>query len=249
MRTVLLLLFLFSFSSSLLAQFSLSGGVNMHTPLHEQKHRLKNAYGLGAAGEYHFQKVPFFAVMEGSWSVNGIKDIHQDLSGPTGYITDQTINYTSSLFLLSAGLGIEPLKETNVSPYLTMKGGYIKYRTVMSLPDPYDPDGCRAVETENIVRDLTAVGVLGVGARIKLSQNLAERYFIDFGANYITGGKARYLKMKSDHDHVDPSADAYYVKFQNVQTGDVHEHPLGEVHHTKTRQLQIYIRFNVMFRN
>ena len=249
MRTVLLLLSLFSVSSSLLAQFSLSGGINMHTPLHEQKHRLKNAYGIGAVGEYHFDKVPLFAVLDGSWSVNGIKDIHADLSGPTGYVTDQMINYTSSLFLLTAGIGISPLKESNVSPYVSLKGGYLKYRTVMTLPDPYDPDGCRAVETENIVRDITAVGVMGGGAKIKINQNLAERYSLDFGANYIIGGKASYLKMKSDHDHMDPSADAYYVKFQNVQSGDVHEHPLGEMYYTKTQQLQFFVRFNVLFRN
>lgn len=247
MRLILLSVSMFS-CSLINAQFLAGGGINFHTPLQEQSGKLKNAYGLVGTGEYYFKKTPLFAIVDASWSVNGIKDIDQDVTGPNGYTTTQPVNYTSSLFLLTGGFGIAPLQENNVSPYIAAKGGYLKYRTVMSLPDPNDPDGCRALDTENITKDITAVGSLGTGVKFKIKHNHAEKYLLDFGFNYLVGGKARYLEMGEHHDTPEPTSDPYYIKFQNVQSGDVHEHHLGQIHHTKTRQLQVFAKFSVLFR-
>ena len=243
-----LLLFLFSCITVSLHAQSLNAGLGMHLPVGAQKDRLKNAYGLTVGYERPIKKSPFYVVADLSWSIFDLKTDEQEVVSPSaGYVTKQKINYTSSIFNLTPGIGYAPLRHSNVSPYVAIKGGYLKYKTRMTLHDPEDEDGCHPLDEENILRDLTAVAVANGGVAIKIP-TWRNTYHLDIGMNYITGGKAKYLRMHNDHTQPAP-ADAvpYMTKFQQTQTGDVHEHSLGNVYKTRTSQLQVYVRVKIPF--
>lgn len=246
MKAGLLLLFT-CVTITIQAQY-LTAGLDAHIPVGAQKEKLKSAYGLTIGYERSIKKSPFYVVADLSWSIFDLKTTEQEVVSPNdGYITKQKINYTSSIFTLAPGIGYAPLRNSNVSPYVAIKGGYLKYKTRMTLHDPEDEDGCHPLDEENILRDLTAVAIGNGGVAIKIP-TWRKTYHLDLGVNYIVGGKAKYLRMKDDDAQATP-ADAvpYMTKFQQVQTGDVHEHSLGDVYTTKTSQVQFYVRVKIPF--
>jgi hypothetical protein len=216
-------------------------GVDMHLPLEDQKGRLKNAYGVTVGYEHFLGKSPFYALVDLSGSMYDYKELEQELPGPGAHITHQDVQYTSMVSLFVGGIGIAPLHGKTVSPYLAVKGGYIKHRTAMSIYDADDPDGCRPEERKNILRDFTPVAVAASGFKLKLAPQSCVSYF-DFGVNYITGGTSDYLRMRKSSEAPAPNTDPYLVKFEHIPTGEVHAHPLGDVYSTPTRQLQFYIK-------
>lgn len=216
-------------------------GVNMHLPLEDQKDRLKIAYGVVVGYEHFLGKSPFYAVFDISGSLYDYKEIEQELPSPDNHITHQQVDYTSMVSLFTGGIGIAPLRNKKVSPYVAVKGGYIKYRTAMHLYDANDPDGCRPEDTKNIVRDFTPVAVANSGFKLKLAPQSCVSA-LDFGVNYITGGTSDYLRMRKSSEPAAPGTDPYLVKFEHIPTGEVHAHPLGDVYTTRTRQLQFYVK-------
>jgi hypothetical protein len=244
MKSLLLLLFS-SITLTIQAQY-LTAGFGTHVPVGPQKEKLKNAYGLILGYEHQLKKSPFYVVADLSWSVFDLKTIDQDVENPDdGYVTKQTVNYTSSIFTFTPGVGIAPLHDKNVSPYVAIKGGYMKYKTLMTLHDPEDEDGCHPLDKESILRDYAAVAIANGGMAIKIP--VAQKfYYLDIGVNYINGGKAEYLRMTNDDSQpIAAGAEPYLVKFQQVQTGAVHKHALGEVYNTRTEQLQFYVRAKI----
>lgn len=239
------LLFLFScLTLSIHAQY-LTVGLGTHIPVGAQKDRLKNAYGMTLGYEHAISKSPFYFVVDGSWSIFDLQTVKQDVEGPDGSITTQKITYTSSIFNLTPGIGFAPLRHKKVSPYVAVKGGYAKYKTRMALYDPEEDDGCHPLEEENILRDVTAVAVANGGVSVKVPACKKPFYF-DLGANYITGGRAEYLRMNKDENQpAAAEAAPHMVKFEHIQSGEVHEHSLGKVYTTKTSQLQFYIRIKI----
>lgn len=242
------LLFLFSFITVALQAQYINAGLGTHLPLGPQKDKLKNAYGMTLGYERPIKKSPFYVMADLSWSIFDLKSTNQEVVSPVdGYVTKQKINYTSSIFTLAPGIGYAPMRNSNVSPYVAVKGGYLKYKTRMTLHDPEDEDGCHPLDEENILRDLTAVAVANAGVAIKIP-TWRNTYYLDLGMNYMRGGKAKYLRMKDeDGQPAPPEAEPYMTKFQQTQTGDVHEHSLGNVYTTKTSQLQLYVRVKIPF--
>src|SRR5215204_5398431 len=237
---VFLLLFFGCLAFISRAQY-LNMGIDMHTSLQDQKGKFKNAYGITLGYEHFLGRSPFYAVVDISGSLYDYKEMEQELPGPNGHITHQQVEYISMVSLFNGGIGWAPLHKKNVSPYLAVKGGYIKYRTVMNLYDANDPHGCRPEDRKNILRDFTPVAVASSGVKIKLApQSCVSR--LDFGVNYITGESSKYLRMRKSEEPVAPNADPYLVKFEHIETGQVHAHPLGDVYTTKTSQLQFYIK-------
>ena len=213
----------------------------VHLPLQDQKGKLKNAYGFTMGYEHFLGQSPFYAMVDVSGSLYDYREMEQELPGPTGHITHQQVDYTSMISLFAAGAGWAPLHEKKLSPYLAVKGGYIKHRTVMNLYDAEDPDGCRPEDTKNILRDFTPVAVASGGIRVGLAPHSCFTR-LDFGVNYITGGTSQYLRMHKSGEPTAAGADPYLVKFEHVASGEVHAHPLGNVYTSKTRQLQFYIK-------
>lgn len=216
-------------------------GMAMHTPLKDQKGKLKNAYGITTGYEHRLGHSPFYALMDISGSLYDYKEMKQDLTGPDGHITHQQVDYTSMVTLFTSGVGWHLLQGKKVEPYLAAKGGYIKHRTVMRLYDANDPDGCRPEDTKNIVRDFTAVAVASGGVKVRLAGRTHLPH-LDLGVNYITGGTSKYLRMRKSDKPAAPEAEPYLVKFEHVPTGEVHTHALGDVFTTRTRQLQFYVK-------
>jgi hypothetical protein len=244
MKALLLLLFGCT-TLSIQAQY-LTAGLGTHVPVGPQKEKLKNAYGLMFGYEHQLKKSPFYVVFDLSWSIFDLKTVDQEVVNPDdGYVTKQTVNYTSSISTLTPGIGIAPLRDHNISPYVAIKGGYMKYKTLMTLHDPEDDNGCHPLDKESILRDYTAVAIANGGISIKIP-TAPKIYFLDLGVNYITGGKAQYLRMTNDEIQPAPAdAEPYMVKFEHAQTGSVHKHSLGDIYHTKTEQLQFYVRVKV----
>ncbi len=245
MKSFLLLLFA-SITVIVQAQY-LTAGLGTHIPVGQQKDKLKNAFGVTIGYERPIKKSPFYMVADLGWSIFDLKTTEQEVVSPdNGYVTKQKINYTSSIFTLAPGIGYAPLQNKNVSPYVALKGGYMKYKTRMALYDPEDEDGCHPLDEENILRSLTAVAIGNAGVSIKVP-TWGKIYHLDLGMNYIRGGKAKYLRMKDKDAPTPGDATPYMTKFQQVQTGDVHEHAIGDVYKTKTAQLQLYVRVKIPF--
>jgi hypothetical protein len=216
-------------------------GIDMHTALKEQKGKFKNAYGVTLGYEHPLGKSPFYALVDFSGSLYDYKEMEQELPGPNGHTTRQPVDYTSMVTLFTSGIGWAPLKDKRVSPYLALKGGYIKHRTVMNIYDANDPDGCRPEDRKNILRDFTAVAVASSGVKVQMAPKTCISR-LDIGMNYITGGTSKYLRMRKSSEPTATGAEPYLVKFEHIPTGEVHEHPLGDVYTTKTRQLQFYVK-------
>src|SRR6476620_6728131 len=244
MKALLLLLFS-SITLTLQAQY-LTAGFGTHVPVGPQKEKLKNAFGLMLGYEHQLKKSPFYVVADLSWSVFDLKTVEQDVESPDdGYVTKQKVNYTSSIFTFTPCVGIAPLRDKNVSPYVAVKGGYIKYKTLMTLLDPEDENGCHPLDKESILRDYAAVAIANGGMAIKIP-TAHRTYYLDLGVNYINGGKAEYLHMTKDEQQ--PAADGvepYLVKFEQVQAGIVDKHALGDIYNTRTEQLQFYMRAKI----
>lgn len=220
---------------------NLNIGVDMHTALKEQKGKFKNAYGISLGYEHFLGKSLFYALADLSGSLYDYKEMEQELPGPNGHMTHQEGDYTSMVTLFTPGIGWAPLREKKLSPYLAVKGGYQKHRTVLNLYDAHDQDGCRPVDRKNMLRDITAVAIASGGVKIQVAPKSSVSR-IDIGVNYITGGESSYLRMRKSSDPTTPTAEPYLVKFEHIATGEVHEHPLGDVYTTKTRQLQFYVK-------
>lgn len=220
---------------------NLNLGLGMHTALKDQKGKLKNAYGFTTGYEHRLGHSPFYALVDFSSSLYDYKHMEQDLPSPDGHITKQQVDYTSMVTLLTPGIGWALVRGKAVNPYVAVKGGYIKHRTLMTLYDANDPDGCRPEDKKNIVRDYTAVAVASSGVKVRMVP-CPHMSFIDVGVNYITGGTSKYLRMSENKASTPPQAEPYLVKFEHVATGEVHTHALGDLYTTKTRQLQFYIR-------
>jgi hypothetical protein len=235
-----------SFSAS--AQLSML--YNFSRPVGEQGQHISAAHGFVASYDIKIKNSPFFIAPEVGLNVYGMKTLEQELAFTNGYVTKTDVHYTTSVNTYAAVLRFQPPTAKNFAPYIAIRGGAVHYHSNMTIEDPDDPLGCKALEKRVLVRDITWMASGGLGFRLdgKAFSGKESKVALDFGAFYTRGGTAEYLKMnKSQHEHsaMDAKSRMYYVQFQNIPTGEIHEHALGIIHETPTTMLEFRLGVQV----
>lgn len=239
---------LLSFSFSAAAQINMQ--YNFSRPVGEQGQHISAAHGFVMSYDIKLKNSPFYFAPEVGFNVYGMKTIKQDLVFTNGYATQTDVHYTTSVNTYAAVLRFQPPTAKNFAPYLAIRGGAVHDHSNMTIEDPDDPLGCKALEKKVLVRDISWMASGGAGFRLdgKAFSGKESKVALDFGAFYTYGGTAEYLKMvKSEHDHsaMDPKSRMYYVQFQNIPTGEIHEHALGVIHETPTTMLEFRLGIQV----
>ncbi|HKP32574.1 MAG TPA: hypothetical protein VJT83_07600 [Chitinophagaceae bacterium] len=217
-------------------------------PVGEQGEHIASAHGLSFGIEQRLQKSPFLVGAEISFNLYGLKTIQQDLPFHNGYVTTADVHYTTSFNTYGLTLKLQPESKKNFKPFGSIKAGLLHYHSNMTIDDPADPLGCRPLDKKVIAKDFTWTASAGTGASIKwqaFNSSSASDMMIDLGVYYTVGGNAEYLKMSRSTDPVDPKGKIYYVKFEHVATGEVHDHPVGKVYTSPATMLSF--RLGVRF--
>jgi hypothetical protein len=177
-----------------------------------------------------------------------------------GNPTSTYVNYSSNTALLNAVVQYDLVRKKSVIPYVTLKGGVQRLGSRIFVEDPNDIDGCRPLESKNILKDNTAILSYGGGLKIDFSSLFSfrekGRHFIDLGVVQTRGGEIEYIntkKLKShDHNAVTPNplgdgAKPLNMRFINVQSNVTHDHMVAEVYTTPLRVLEIKLGYTYRF--
>ena len=245
-KSIPALLVMLSFSLQAFSQLNMQ--YNFTRPVGEQGGNINSMHGLGLSYEIKIKNSPFYVVPEVVLNLYGLKTLEQELPFDNGYVTRTDVNYTTSMNTYAIGLKFQPPTKNNLQPFLAIRAGALHYHSNMTIEDPEDPMGCRALEKRALVKDITWMASGGAGFRLdgKAFSGKDSRLALDFGAFYTYGGQAQYLKMTKGHDHgADPEADAYAVKFQHVPSGEVHEHAIGTVYNTVSQLLEFRLGIHI----
>lgn len=247
-RSLLLVLVLFCCTSAF-SQFNIQ--YNFTRPLGEQGKHISQMHGAVLSFDLKLKGSPFYVSPEIGLNIYGLKTLEQELPFDNGYVTKTNVNYNTSMNTYGVALRFQPSAGKNFQPFLAVRTGVVHYYSNMTIEDPEDPLGCRALEKKILVKDLTWMASGGAGFRLdgKAFSGKESRVAMDFAVFYTHGGEAKYLKMHKGHDHSsapDPKSQDYYVKFEHIPSGEVHEHALGKLYTTATQLLEI--RLGVQFK-
>jgi len=153
------------------------------------------------------------------------------------------VNYYSSLSKLTGGFIFVPMHGAFVSPYISVQGGAMWYRTKLVIEDPDDPSACSPVDTKNIKFSVSGTGNVESGLKIRLRKNKNPLY-LQAGVGYNIGTVASYIKLGDEPN--DETTVPYTTKFK-MSNGSVHEHSIGTMYRTKTSQLEYTIGVSFSF--
>jgi hypothetical protein len=222
---------------------------NFSRPVGEQGDHVTSMHGFVASFDFRIKNTPIYIAPEIGLNVYGLKTMEQELPFDNGYVTRTNVNYTTSLNSYAAVVRLQPSTKNNFKPYAAFRTGVLHYHSNMTIEDPEDPMGCRALEKKVLVKDFAMMVSGGAGFRLdgKAFSGKESIVALDFGVFYTHGGQAEYLKMTKDHDHgsMDPKTKMYYVSFEHIPTGEVHEHALGVVHKTAAQLLEFRLGIQI----
>jgi hypothetical protein len=156
------------------------------------------------------------------------------------------VNYSSNVFNANLRTRFNLLSDKNyVIPYVDAKAGLYNFFSNIYIEDPEDPNGCRALERENIINDKTMYWSAGGGLQIDpalFSKNKKRgKVLIDISANAIRGGTLNYINTKDLIDAQtinDPEGKPVSVTFVNASTQEIHEHTVAQVYTSALRLLE-----------
>jgi hypothetical protein len=211
-------------------------------PLGEQGQHISAAHGINFGFEGRLKKSPFLLGAEVGMNYYGLKTIEQELPAHNGYITKTNVHYATSFNTYAVNLKLLPQTQKNVKPYGLIRTGLLQYHSNMTIDDPNDPLGCTPLEKKVLVKDMTWMASAGGGASLDwklFNPKSSSLIQLDFAILYTMGGTADYLKMMKTTDGVDPKGKLYYVQFENVASGEIHDHALGKVYSSVTSLLTI----------
>jgi hypothetical protein len=255
LTSILLLLIAFSFSSYS-QQWKLTGGYSLEIPKQEMSKNIQAANGLQAGVLYQLPgKLKRLSVgAELGVGTYASKRIDQTFQFDVNTSSIVPVNYNSNIFYSNflARLNLLPDKSL-VIPYIDLKGGLYNFFSNIYIDDPNDPNGCHALQNENIVNDKTFYWSAGGGIQINpavFSNRKKNRneVMIDIGANTIRGGKMDYINTKHLIDPQtinDPGGKPLSVQFINASTQEIHEHTVAQVYTSPLRLLEFRVGVTV----
>jgi hypothetical protein len=149
------------------------------------------------------------------------------------------VNYSSNLFNanLQARFNIWDQYKAPIVPYIQAKAGLYHFYSNIVVEDPNDPNGCVALERENIIKDNTLFWSAGGGIQIDpdifLKVKRKGKMRIDISAQTIRGGTIDYINTKhlmDAQDVPDPGGKSVKARFINASTQSIHEHSVAQLY-------------------
>jgi hypothetical protein len=173
-----------------------------------------------------------------------------------GMTTVVPVNYNSNLFNanIQARFNLWDERKTLVVPYLVARGGLYSLYSNVVIEDPENPDGCTALDRDNIINDKAMYWSAGGGFQIDpdlFRKNKRHgRLKIDISAQTIRGGSIDYINTKHLMDAQDvpePGAKSVTARFINASTQHIHEHSVAQVYTSPLRFFEIRAGISVVF--
>lgn len=241
-------LFLSAFSLCGFAQFEISTGYSASAPRGAMNDNINLLHSLHAEVAYRLPGA--FSRLQPSidiaWGTYANTRKMQTFNFGNGTSTRTWVNYSSNVVQAGIGARLFILEKKQVMPFLSGKTGYAGFYSNIFIEDPHDPDGCRALDQRNLIKDGTIYGAYGGGLRVDLSlfkpSNSKGRGYIDFSVNKMTGGNIEYINTKKLIDAANPPSGGngkpLSVPFINATTQQIHEHQVAEVFTTPLRMME-----------
>jgi hypothetical protein len=222
------------------------GQFNVHydftRPLGEQGEHISAAHGINFGFEGRLKNSPFLLGAELGLNYYGIKTLEQELPFHNGYVTKTNVHYATSFSTYAVDLKLLPKTEKYFKPYGLIRTGVLHYHSNMTIEDPEDPMGCKPLEKKVLLKDATWMASAGAGSSLDwrlFNPKSTSIIQLDFAILYTMGGAADYLKMAKNTDAVDPKGRVYYVEFEHIPSGEIHEHAIGHVYTSVVSMLTI----------
>jgi hypothetical protein len=239
------------FTITVSAQLEAGGGYTMSVPLGEMRHNIAPVHSFQLQGAYALPstrgKLAFG--LETGIGTYAQFNKEQTFQFPGGNITRTRVNYTSNVLSGALTVRYNLTRKGKLTPFVALKPGYQHFYSNIYVEDPRDPDGCRALEQENILKDGAAVMGYGGGLRYNLGKGPNNRgtHWIEFSADYLQGGRIDYIntrQLKDGHQHNaqgagDGTAKPLLVRFVNVSTQNIHDHSVAEVYNSRINLLNL----------
>ncbi|HEY6503879.1 MAG TPA: hypothetical protein VIZ28_07895 [Chitinophagaceae bacterium] len=168
------------------------------------------------------------------------------------------VNYSSNVFNTNLQVRFNLLSDKHyIIPYINAKGGLYNFFSTIVVEDPDDPDGCHALQRDNIINDKTMYWSAGGGLQIDAGmfskqKEHRSRVLIDISANTIRGGTLDYINTKhllDDQPVSDPESKPLNVQFINANTQEIHEHKVAQVYTSPLRMLEFRAGVTVLLGN
>jgi len=235
MKKILLAAFTFLTLSHIASaqQFLTSGRLNYTDGQRQQAGKFEGG-GVILQGEaFKSESSKLGLVGSFSWLLAGCESKAVDLTYNNRYGTTN-VDYTSTQNKLMGGLIFLPLKESTISPFVSLQGGVLWYRTKFYINDPTDFDNCRPESNRNMKTSFALGSTLESGIRVRVRNQPGRQMYAQAGAGYTVGTKASYIKLGDTPN--DKTTVPYTSKFK-MGDGSVHAHSVGTMYRTNTSQL------------
>ncbi|HEV7779730.1 MAG TPA: hypothetical protein VGO58_00610 [Chitinophagaceae bacterium] len=244
-----LLLILAGYTAS--AQIYFNAGYSYSSPQQEMAKNINGLHSLSTGFMYRFpgKLSRIQAGIDLSWGMYADEQKKQTFNFGGGFSTETWVNYTSNVAQVRATARVFLLEDKQVMPYISGKAGYTNFYSNVYIEDPHDPNGCKALDQDNIIKDgifsVAYGGGLQFDWRLFGSRKQAGRRYIDISVNNIRGGKISYINTKKLIDANNPPVGSngkpLTVRFINASTQEIHEHQVAEVYTTSLRMLEFKI--------
>jgi Outer membrane protein beta-barrel domain len=230
--------------------FDVGGVYSMAVPLRDMGENINLTHSISGQINKRFNN------FQQAWvGVQAGLGVYASKSVPQTYyfsntVTRTTARFSSNVLNLHVTSGLDLVNQGNVVPYVAAKAGLSNFYSKLYIEDPNDIDGCRPLENKSLINDIAFSYGGGVGLRInadKLFKEKSGNWWIDFSANYLSGGPIDYINTKHlqhpDAGATPPPAEGkgvkqdLTVKFINIQSNEIHEHKVAEVYTTRINQL------------
>lgn len=253
--TLLFTSLIFSTASAQQWQFTTHYGLGL--PQGKMGKNIQATHSLQAALLYRLPKAlkNFSAGLELGIGTYARKQMEQTFTFE-GITTTVPVNYNSNTFNANLQTRFNFWEESRslVVPYVVVKGGLYNFYSNVVIEDPNDPDGCHALDRENIINDKTLYWSAGGGLQIHpdiFSKNKRRGNLrIDLSAQTVRGGNIEYINTKHLMDAQDvpePGGKQLTARFVNASTQNIHEHSVAQVYRSPLRYFELRAGITVAF--
>lgn len=257
--------FLYSTESKLGLDFGI--GYNSIIPMSNMRSNLNSAHGKNLEINYRIKKTPFSIGLDLGMSFYGSKKepiaLQFDEFSPVTHTNITVGNNLNSVFLNTKTHFFE--SQRLIKPYIMSGFGMLAYNAGLTIDDPDDFDNCQPLVSKFIHRDKTWSLRNGVGLQIDLAfKNKSNRDLIllDINIHHFLGGKVSYMGHINDgianaylngnyhptphHNHQRMPRGvlkSVMAEFENIPTGQIHEHAVGEIFVNRINKIGVQARF------
>jgi len=250
MKYIYSLLFIF-LSLSASSQFYANSGYSLSAPREQMASNIKPLHSITTGLLYQLPGAlkRIQAGIDVSWGTYANTRKEQTFNFGNGSSTRTWVNYSSNVLQASLTSRIMILQDKKIMPYVSGKAGYNSFYSKIFMEDTHDPDGCKALDQRNLIKDGTITTGYGGGLQLDFSlfskrKDKGSRY-IDVSVNKISGNNINYINTKKLIDASNPPTTTdgkpLNVKFINATTQQIHEHQVAEVYNTPLKMLEFKI--------